>query len=307
MLTRNPFPLSEIETFPTKLQLPEGDASGQYYLAAMLVIIHFFGIEWAERWVMGTRGEKGDFLRNDWSTVDRRETHKLRILQLAEMLINLQDAPHFWSVLETMVGTGVEAGFSELEAGALMKRRGIRFAFRTPTGNRGNDYDLDIDLDGFHVCGETKCKVEKTAVSVKSLLNSVEDARSRNLPPDQPGAVFVKIPQPWFDDASFQAQIDIDLPNYLKSAGRLAMVVVSSSPEIAAGPLTVSLSAWKSVINKDSRFYDRRLEIFDNAPIIDGRWIDLVRVWGPYIPAHNHEEHEALRSSVTKIIEWRQS
>ena len=304
MLSRIPFPLAKLEMLPTKIKLPPNDASGQFYVTSMFVVSHFFGMGWMERWVMGKKGEKGDFLRNDWSTSDRSETHKLRVLLLAEMLVNLQNAPGFWSVLRPMVGKGVEAGFAELEAGALLKKKGVRFAFRETSGQRGNDYDLDIDLDGLHVCGETKCKVEATAPTVKSFLNSIEDARSKNLPPDRPGAVFIKVPQVWLENQSFMEQLELDLRHYLETSGRLAIVLLTSSPEINNdNKTTVSLIVWKAFVNENSRHYDPRINRLNDAAFTGTGWIDLVDLWGPYMPAHDHANYSAARRDHVRMLE----
>jgi hypothetical protein len=256
----------------------------------MCILRHYFGLEWLERWVIKPQGQDGAFLGQDCPTAERFESHKLRVNLLAEMLVNLQDAPEFWTVVEIVArGKGaIEAGYAELEAGSLLKKRGIPFAFRKPLGvpnSRGLDYDLDIDVKGLHVCGETKCKVEATEMSVKSLLNSIGDARYKSLPADQPGAVFVKVPQIWFESEAFHGWMRVELPQYLETTGRVAIVFLSSAPEILAHGYAMSLLAWTSVVNRKSRFYDKRIEWLHEAPIVEGLWVNLNDLWAPYLSA----------------------
>lgn len=304
MLSAVPFPSPVLARLPTMIGLPPEDASGQFYVCALFVLNHYFGMKWTERWIMSRRGEKGGFLRNGWATRDHVEAHKLRVLILAELLVNLQDAPGFLSVLEPMVHKGVEVGIAELEAGAFLKKRGIKFNFNVPSGVRGRDYDLNIDLNGLYVCGETKCKVEATAPTVKSFLNSVEDARHKNLHANQPGAVFIKIPQIWYENVDFKAQLQAELPRYLQTAGRLATVIISVSPEIQDKKYAASLSLFKAVTNNQSRFYDPRIEILNDAMVVPNYWTSLVQLWGSLIPSYNHASHMMVNDGIQKLTDF---
>src|SRR5262249_53264970 len=74
------------------------------------------------------------------------------------------------------------------------------FKFVTPTGVKGKDYDVGIEYtDGREACADAKCRLEGTELRADTVKNSLNKARSNNLPPDKPGIIFVKVPQTWLE------------------------------------------------------------------------------------------------------------
>jgi hypothetical protein len=72
----------------------------------------------------------------------------------------------------------------------------IRFVI--PTGEKGCDYDCAVTYDdGRKACADAKCRIEKSEIRPETIRYALETARSRNLRKDQPGIVFVKVPQTW--------------------------------------------------------------------------------------------------------------
>jgi hypothetical protein len=112
--------------------------------------------------------------------------------KLAEMLFNLQEVDGFPILHSRLLAGEIEAVIGELEAATFLKRRGERFRFIKPTGNLGGNYDLEILRKAGTICCEVKTKLESEVLTVKGVLNSLENAR-KQLPKDQPGLIFIRI------------------------------------------------------------------------------------------------------------------
>jgi hypothetical protein len=175
---------------------PNLDHFGRCYVVASRVLKEFLGIDWLEQHVMGTSAPT-DFFRNDWATSERKNVHVLRVIQLAEMLLNLQPVPDFREVIDKLkTDPAVEATFAELEVGRLLFLNRVPFRFVKRRQRKGSDYDLELNLNGVIVCADTKCKLESTARGLDTIVTSLKDGR-KQLPNDKPGMFFVKVPQSW--------------------------------------------------------------------------------------------------------------
>ena len=178
-----------------KTEHPKYDHFDRSYFVSMIVLQQFLGQEWLDKHVTGTAAPT-DFLQNDWSTPTRKNTHVLRVIQLAELLLNLQYVPNFREVLGQLKKDNIEATFAELEVGRLLVINRAPFRFVKKTGKIGSDYDIELILDGVTICADTKCKLETTARGIDTVIDSLRTAR-RQLPNDKPGMAFVKVPQTW--------------------------------------------------------------------------------------------------------------
>jgi hypothetical protein len=165
-------------------------------VTAMMIVKEFLGLDWMQRHVTGT-GAPTDFFKNDWSTEARANMHKLRLIYLAEFLINLQFVPNFKELLAKFKENDlIEATFAELEVGRIIFLNRVPFRFVRATGKKKSDYDLELCVGGIATAADTKCKLETTSRSVDTVLGSLKAARSQ-LPDDKPGMIFVKVPQTW--------------------------------------------------------------------------------------------------------------
>jgi hypothetical protein len=169
---------------------------------ALEVIRRFLGVDWIAEHITAGKG----FLRNDRSTAVI-ETLRMRRIVLSEMLYNFQDTKGFHNCLAELRAGQVESAYASMEIGRMLATRAIdramTFEFVTPTGVKRQDFDLAITLgDGTRVCGETKCKLEETKITIRTLEDSFSAAK-RQLPEDAPGIIFVKYPHAWVADPSF--------------------------------------------------------------------------------------------------------
>ena len=103
----------------------------------------------------------------------------------------------------------------------------IPFKFVTPTGIKGKDYDFAIEyVDGRSACADAKCRLEGTAIRAETVKNSLNKARSNNLPPDEPGIVFVKVPQNWLEQEHMRKGLYTAVGEFLRKTERIVSVVV---------------------------------------------------------------------------------
>lgn len=121
----------------------------------------------------------------------------------------------------------VEATFAEFDFARFLYLHDIAFKFVTPTGIKGKDYDFAIEYaDGRGGCADAKCRLEGTAVRPDTIKNSLNKARSNNLPPDEPGIVFVKVPQDWLEQNYVRKGIYAAVEEFLRNTKRIVSVVV---------------------------------------------------------------------------------
>jgi hypothetical protein len=77
-------------------------------------------------------------------------------------------------------------------------------------------------------CGDIKCKIEGSNYAKASLLNSLKKAQ-KQLPSNQPGIVFVKVPQQWVDLTTGNIGVGTDmsetLTNFFQRTKRIVLVV----------------------------------------------------------------------------------
>jgi len=142
-------------------------------------------------------GESG-YVQLNWN--DRSQEQSYRIVDLAELLINLQHVVGFDDCIKRMELGDIEATYAELDLGRMLYQSDIDFRFVTTTGTKGDDYDIEIVLkDGTVVCADAKCKIEATQLSERTVVNSLHQARTQ-FPSDKPSVIFVKMPPRWADE-----------------------------------------------------------------------------------------------------------
>jgi hypothetical protein len=176
---------------PPRIESPVDRA----YKLGLAILTHVFGVDWRDANIFHAR--KG-FLKNvtDANTPLEREIHKMRIVLLAEMILNLQDVPGFNACVSQMLNRDlIESTYAELEIARLLYTQStVSFEFRKPVGVKKDDYDLTITYDdGVVCCAETKCKAEETEITLDTIEHSFAKAR-RQMPSAAPGIIFVKVP-----------------------------------------------------------------------------------------------------------------
>jgi hypothetical protein len=192
------------------------------YRLAVAALRKVFNSDWSEKHV---ENASVGFLRNDQSTQLAREIHMMRSTILAEMLWNLQDISGFDSCIDLMYRGDIEATYGALEIARMLFVRNVVFRFVERTNKKRADYDLEIFYpDGVKANGETKCKMEDTEITLGSVKDSIDTAR-KQLPKDEPGIVFVKVPPNWIeDDTVFASELDTRAVDWFRNGKRIVSI-----------------------------------------------------------------------------------
>ena len=143
----------------------------------------------------------------------------------------------------------VEATFAEFDFARFLYLHDIAFKFITPTGVKGEDYDFGIEYaDGREACADAKSRLEGTEVRADTVKNSLNKARTNNLPPDKPGIIFVKVPQTWLEQEDVRKGIYAVVEGFLRNTERIVSVVVYTT-------VTMELSEQKMMLLRH-RFHE---------------------------------------------------
>jgi hypothetical protein len=182
-----------IQTFPAPVQ---ADPNWVTFTLATSVIQHFLGKEWVNsNIVQGADGSyPNGFFRMDFSSPEKRETKTARMIDFAETLFNLQHVGGFDHRVEQMRTGDPESGLTEFDFGRFLYIHDVDFQYVVPRGQRGCDFDCAVTYgDGRTACADGKCRLEDSEIRPEAIRSALEKARSKNLPKDRPGIVFVKV------------------------------------------------------------------------------------------------------------------
>jgi hypothetical protein len=203
-------------------QLPEDAERGlRTVVRCYSVIKHFFGDEWLGKNIVFA-GPK-TYLGFDFSSDIAREEKTWRLGEISEMLFNLQHYDGFASCIEQMEHGDIESVYAELEIAKWLHVYDVRFCFNRRRFIKQSDYDLEIVYPEAIACADTKCKVETTEINAGSIADSIRQARTQ-LPPNRPGIVFIKVPEPWLRSREMTAEIFRVARNKISGTGRIVSV-----------------------------------------------------------------------------------
>jgi hypothetical protein len=147
---------------------------------------------------------KESFFKISYGTSEKEATKNYRVIDFAEVLINLRDIEGFDQCITRMrEADNPESGLAELHIAKMLYVNRWPFKFVKPRGNRGNDYDMEISRNNLTMCADTKCKIETTDLSSKTITSTLENGRTQ-LPPGGPGVFLVKIPQKWMENPDWE-------------------------------------------------------------------------------------------------------
>ena len=159
---------------------------------------HFFGPDWIDRYL-----DSPGYLQIDETNQTTMDLKGLRIIDLAEVVYNLQHVPNFDSCISRMRDGDIEGTAAELDLGRMLYLNQVSFRYVVPQGVKGKDYDAEIIFpDRIVACADAKCALENTDLKAKAIFNKLEKAR-KQLPPDQPGIIFAKMPPHWMAAPAF--------------------------------------------------------------------------------------------------------
>ena len=143
------------------------------YHTAKYVLNEVLRREWVARHIEKTRS--GGFFRSNFSDSPEAELHLVRVVSLAEMMINLQHVRGYSECASQLQNPyQIEATHAELEVGKLLFVHRVRFEFNQRTNIRRHDYDLCIWCsDGRRMVADPKCK-EETGQPSENTINAAD-------------------------------------------------------------------------------------------------------------------------------------
>lgn len=200
------------------------DYSRAFYLSGDIVC-NFLRVPWVRDHVFDTAGS---FIRRQ-DEPDLRST--VRLGRMANALFDLQHVPGFDAKLESWRTMDPESFFAELDGAHVLWLAGVEFEFVSETGRKGDDYDVLIEPAGRKVCGELKCraeikKSEIKKIDVEGLVNTLDKAR-KQVPADRPAIVFVRVPETWATDPTFEITAKVAMSKTFRRSGRIRGVVLT--------------------------------------------------------------------------------
>lgn len=189
------------------------------------VLKHYLGQGWLEDNVFERDPLDDHFRFGSDDSIDRYQ-YSDRIIALAEMLFHFQAIDGIDARLEDLKSSSIETGVGELEGAKLLYMSGVPFRFIEPTGQSGSDHDVLIEpSDAPAINCEMKCKVRSTELSAATVLNSLKTARSQ-LPRNEPGLIFVRIPESWVRQAEIAQIMRGALGRFFRGTTRVGAVVL---------------------------------------------------------------------------------
>ncbi len=247
-------------------------------LVAQHILATLFGIDWMKRHILTDKPGHPDFFRTDRKTGSPGLLGMLRIIQLAEMVLNLQFHPGVEKSIDLIRAGDIEPGFAELEVAKLLFVNDVDFTFIEPQMIKGADYDLELRMSGLTACADTKCKVEGTERSASSVENSLRKAKSQ-LPKEEPGIIFVKIPQTWYemgDEAELGAMLQRVADNFFKSTQRIVSLKFHTHVIADDGTRVFQTTFVREFDNPSHRFdRNKNWNCYREAPTLPDKWIQL--------------------------------
>lgn len=262
MSTKRPERISFADLMETARSFPQevrADDNRLTFTLAVSVIRHFFGQQWCEDHIIqdAAHSRPAGFLRLDFTPGYEGEKKTSRILDFAETRFNLQNVEGFDDRVEQMRTTEVEAAFAEFDFARFLYIHDIAFKFVTPSGVKGRDYDFGIEYeDGREACADAKCRLEGTEVRADTVRNSLNKARTNNLPPEKAGIIFVKVPQPWLEQDDVRKGIYAVVEDFLRNTKRVVSVVIYATYaiELAEQRMMLMRHRFHEFLNASHRF-----------------------------------------------------
>lgn len=163
----------------------------QWYVMAGYIIEQTLGLDWYRQNCAPEGHRTAPFdqsLEEDALALD----YHLNFVRLGHMLFLLKDTPGLEHLLVDLSHRKFEPVFFELHVAALLTQNGHPIQFIRPTGVKGEDYDLEADVDGQLVAIEVKARRAGPIKDSRSLKNALKKAKEQ-LPRTSPGAICIAI------------------------------------------------------------------------------------------------------------------
>jgi len=211
--------LNTVLNFPPEVRT---DPWARSYTLSLSVVKYFLGQEWIDEHLQPIHG-RGGFLQVDLDSTDR-EIQYFRAVDLGELLFNLQNIEGFDACVARLKAGDVEPTLAELDVARMLYINDHRFWFVERQNKAGSDFDFRLIFPGGLVaCIEAKCNLETADFNTTTIKNALQKARTQ-LPPNEPGIIFVKLPSQWITAPAFARQSVETANEFLRGTERIVSV-----------------------------------------------------------------------------------
>ena len=225
----DPLTISNLDGWASELAKKAMPGTPTFANAVQVYItVHFLG----ERWYYNHAYLKSlptSILHPSFGEDGLAPVYSMRMLNLAEMLLNLQGVEGFQTCLDHMTLDQLESALSELQIGMMLYQDRIAFRYIDPLTVTGKSPDIEITLaGGTTALADIKCKYENTDISYETVTNTLKSAR-KQLPGGKPGMIFVKVPQEWTFESGELIMLPMPVVNatgdFLRNTTRVVKVI----------------------------------------------------------------------------------
>ena len=234
---------------------------------AIEVLRYYLGKDWTNENVFSVHRDVAKrnrlgrrYLKTEELVPENRFRYQHRIILLAELLFNLQEIRGVEQRIESIRRGNLEATFAELESAGHIKQAGLNFFFVPTWGVKGRDYDIDVILSSRKsVHCELKAKAEQHELHETSIYRTL-DASRKQLPPNEPGIVFLKIPEEWIGQTRLKSIFQENLQKFFRQTNRVVAVILrweqwSFHQNVKAAVATL----YRMEPNHNSQFLDKEI------------------------------------------------
>jgi len=235
---------------------------------AVKVLRHYLGEDWTNENIfslhrdVSKRNRAGRrYFKTEEGVPENQFRYQHRVILLAELLFNLQEIKGVEQRVESIQTGNLESTFAELECASHIKQAGLNFSFVMTSGVKGQDFDIDIILSsGKRVHCELKAKAEQHELNKTSIYRTL-DASRKQLPVDERGVVFLKIPDEWIKQPKLASIFQENLQKFFRQTNRVVAVVLLweqwSFSQSVGGVVTTK---FRVEINHNSQLLDKETQ-----------------------------------------------
>lgn len=208
-------------------------------LFAELFAARFLGEEWMDNHLGSYKGltaeEHGQFRYVTW--------------RLGRLLFDLQSFGWFDDLVDNLRQRDLTGALFEAEVARLLMQVPAEASLRVPTGEKGQDFDIDLGGLGLTVPVEVKAKDADTPFTRRTIKKTLDRAR-KQLPPGGLGLVFIRIPRSWVAD-QIMTELDSEVAHSLRNTSRVQAVVVVWDELVSRTETTMRFDPRQKVIPRN--------------------------------------------------------
>jgi len=261
-------------------------------------IIHsFLGGEYFAKHFGPDAPDDGFFKLTPAGATNVEAARNYRVVDLAELLFNLQHIRGFARcVIQMRDAENPEPSYAELHVARMLYINDWQFRFVEPIGEKGKDYDFEINYFNNRVCADAKCKIEATALSANTVTKTLSANRTQ-LPKDRPSVFFVKIPPSWIETSEGQKTTIQGVEAFFaQGSGRVVSVGLYCEPLWFNNGILQQRHAYYEISNPrrrfgeklDWRFFNRWRPPRQSHNVLPFKWIRLAN-FPAGMKGHEHD------------------